>query len=795
MDRQKLYNELYSLWIKAYPKVQKQKIQNECILFWNSVKEKDNFKDLYSSKIADLKKVIGNQKSILTFFQQNSSSLGHQKASTSTAHQKASTSTAQQQHSALSDSLTQEKDQSVTSNSSSNFKSVNLHNYLQPAVNIVTIRKAPRQEELGKELNVLNAELAGYSIRERADLMTDQQEKDMKAKKKRKLEIENELEKLKYGQQRQKKFREEKKIVLQQIAAENPDLKAKLKMKNRSGRPAITDEQPNILDAIVNIAMHGSAAHERRRMEILRSVRTLDELHQELENMGFKLSRSALYYHLQPANARTLDGKRHIKTAPVKLIRAQNSLHKDHKDAKFAAATISNLNELASFLGHDDVALISQDDKCRVPIGITAAKAQAPILMHMQYRVSLPDHDWIVGEKHKLIPSVYAGLVIRENGYGSKETVSYSGPTYISIRSGKHSSSTAKTHARDFSKLMEIDEFDTITKTESGEIKPIVIVLVDGGPDENPRYPKTIKSAIHHFKKYDLDGLFIATNAPGRSAFNPVERRMAPLSRQLSGVILPHEHFGTHLDSNGKTIDLELEKMNFEYAGEALAKIFSDTVIDGFPVITEFVKPECDDEIFHDYHDFNDETWKMDHVRSSQYLLQVVKCSNQSCCPSPRSSFLDFFPNRFLPPPVCLQYNPKIKLADPKDTNSSFATLFQSISINGSSIIAYDKYCPSIADIIKERVCIDCDYYCASIEMLKNHRKKIHKRIVNTKKKPRKIICKREKEVLVQLQEDLDWIEAENLDIEDQHENSDNNAQYQNIFTFEEHFQPIWNNE
>lgn len=44
-----------------------------------------------------------------------------------------------------------------------------------------------------------------------------------------------------------------------------------------------------------------------------------------------------------------------------------------------------------------------QDDKSRVPLGITAANAQSPMLMHLEYRVTLPDHDWVVAERHKLM--------------------------------------------------------------------------------------------------------------------------------------------------------------------------------------------------------------------------------------------------------------------------------------------------------------------------------------------------------------------------------------------------------
>ena len=142
--------------------------------------------------------------------------------------------------------------------------------------------------------------------------------------------------------------------------------------------------------------------------------------------------------------------------------------------------------------------------------------------------------------------------------------MSYSGLTYIAIRSGKHSSSTALSHAFDFQKLLDLKEFAEITRCGLDQlVKPIVIFTVDGGPDENPRYKKVIQIAIHHFVNHNLGGLFVATNAPGRSAFNRVERKMAPFSKELSGLILPHDHFGTHLDNSGRTIDDELEEKFF----------------------------------------------------------------------------------------------------------------------------------------------------------------------------------------------------------------------------------------
>lgn len=58
----------------------------------------------------------------------------------------------------------------------------------------------------------------------------------------------------------------------------------------------------------------------------------------------------------------------------------------------------------------------------------------------------------------------------------------------------------------------------------------------------------------------------------GQSAYNAVERRMAPLSRDLAGLILPHDFYGSHLDAQGKTIDSFLEELNFGKAGDVLCK-------------------------------------------------------------------------------------------------------------------------------------------------------------------------------------------------------------------------------
>ena len=60
----------------------------------------------------------------------------------------------------------------------------------------------------------------------------------------------------------------------------------------------------------------------------------------------------------------------------------------------------------------------------------------------------------------------------------------------------------------------------------------------DGSLDDKSSFLKTLAIAMQHFKKYNLDALWISTYAPGLSAYNKVERRMALLSKVLSGTLL-----------------------------------------------------------------------------------------------------------------------------------------------------------------------------------------------------------------------------------------------------------------
>lgn len=126
---------------------------------------------------------------------------------------------------------------------------------------------------------------------------------------------------------------------------------------------------------------------------------------------------------------------------------------------------------------------------------------------------------------------------------------------------------------------------------------------------------------------------------------------MAPLSNELSGVLLPHDYYGTHLDGSNETRDEELELKNFEYAGNTLAQIWSNVVIDNYPVEAEYITPEEQETIKNDC----ETAWYFNHVQESQYFLQIVKCNDVNCCGPWRSSIKQILSTGFLPPPAPLK--------------------------------------------------------------------------------------------------------------------------------------------
>ena len=289
---------------------------------------------------------------------------------------------------------------------------------------------------------------------------------------------------------RQKKLRDERKRKLESMD-ETTRKKMMGKATSNLGRLEKCDKL-ELIKAVCRIAISGSAAHGQRRNEAIRTVKTLDHLTEALNRKGFELKRSSVYLHFLLQNHRTIEGKRHVTTAPVKLYKSQNSKHASQP-------SIRSPEELAAILDPVEMTLHSQDDKTKVSIELTAANKQAPRIMHTKYRVTLPDHEFVVAPKQKQIPSVIGDRKLFKSKDLTNDAVNYSGATYIGIRSVKHSASSAFAHFQDMMRVGSLPEFATSFQNDKHEEKKVMIATVDGGPAENPRHKKTINCSIKYF--------------------------------------------------------------------------------------------------------------------------------------------------------------------------------------------------------------------------------------------------------------------------------------------------------
>lgn len=636
------YHKLYLAAVDAYPEKSKKNVQIETTALWKEIKEK---KKVYSEELKRLQvKATRSKSNLLNFWTSRpkpSPAESEPEVVLLTSTETPSTAAAPEE--------TPQTDQVETLDDDDDYV------------------KSPAQIFVKEKLSDTERKIADFHIVQKTVGLSDEHKRELKTLIDLKVNFEKKLRRLYSNQKASKKQRIKKRKAMEELVQSYPEAAKKLKSKGSVGRPPLekNEDMIGLHEAIMSIVVPDSSVDERRRSEIYNSCQNLDSLRAKLAEMGYNLTRTALYYRLVPANVQHIDGKRHVYTVPVKLIKPSNTLRKRHEDRSFAKSVFEMAEEFATLFDPDSVFYLSQDDKARVPLGLPVSKKQTALVMHVDYRVTLPDHDFPIGEKHKLIPSVYAACNVKD------EKVTFSGPTYIAIRSARHDKSTAKTHQFDFDKLTNLAEFETSIKNKKGEIKPLIFVAVDGGPDESPSNQTTLLAWANCFLRHDVDGIFVFCNAPGFSAYNKVERRMAPLSKETAGIILPFDEFGSHLDASNKTVDEELELKNFKAAGEILASVWSKTVIDKHPVVAEYI-PAGDEMELHDL----DQSWIDSHVRQSRYLLQIVKCKNLRCCLSSCTNYENILGSRFLPAPVPIKTTTK---GPAVDSTGQFGSLFQNL--------------------------------------------------------------------------------------------------------------------
>ena len=94
--------------------------------------------------------------------------------------------------------------------------------------------------------------------------------------------------------------------------------------------------------------------------------------------------------------------------------------------------------------------------------------------------------------KHKLFLSVIDDMKLVKSKNLTNDAITYSGATYIGVRSAKHLASPAFSHFQGMMRVCSLPEFATSFQTDKHEKKKVMNVIADRDPDENPRHEKII---------------------------------------------------------------------------------------------------------------------------------------------------------------------------------------------------------------------------------------------------------------------------------------------------------------
>ena len=223
------------------------------------------------------------------------------------------------------------------------------------------------------------------------------------------------------------------------------------------------------------------------------------------------------------------------------------------------------------------------------------------------------DHDFPTPGYH-LCPSGYKELVQepwqRKTQYYDKHgrlhlPVCREGPLKIVLRACKYQQSNAMSHANDLYRMYK-------GKPRSAR-KPVLMCYADGGPDWQIESQKTFYYYGRFFMKSGLDAFGMGSGGGGYSAFNPIERSWAPVSRQLSSVYLSDKLPGEDeapIKQSGLTATqlADKEHVVFDSAMEHAAKLWNNNFsIGGHPVMAEVVPCAAKPTPFDDMDDF--ELW------------------------------------------------------------------------------------------------------------------------------------------------------------------------------------------
>ena len=345
-----LYSEFHDLYARAHSNLSKGQAHDDANLKWNSMKKGGVLdQEAYKVEVNTLNSKLRKRKLSMFDFANNkkqpsvvSTPKPHEPpdSSASTSTSGGSTASESVSSSALPSSTTLINPETNTDSSnlvenqagpsgeasteSTTTNAEELEGDNDESNSLAATRDTPAQTKLKEELDTVNSQLVrlnearNLGLGEETNVGLVKQIKDATAKKNA---LQRKLNLTEQWRKNSKKAREKKKTAIQNAEKDFPGLSERVKssiFRESPGRPCLEEQYPNLHKDILEIATIGAAASDRRRQEAFRSVKTLADLHNALSDLGYQISKRALYQRLVPKGVSATEAKKHVRTVPVR---------------------------------------------------------------------------------------------------------------------------------------------------------------------------------------------------------------------------------------------------------------------------------------------------------------------------------------------------------------------------------------------------------------------------------------------------------------------------------------------
>ncbi len=241
-----------------------------------------------------------------------------------------------------------------------------------------------------------------------------------------------------------------------------------------------------------------------------------------------------------PKTPRTHAALHYTGRLNVKFMIQQRQFRKEHEDGHYAAALFRYEREYSVRM-RDHCNFVCVDDKHRAKVGepgypVAAAERGRRVIVARNSTFEVGDHDFT---KFSVVPSVALKVDVPEDVSESW----YRGDVVITLKDAAFEPSSPMRHSAE------------LVQTLRSDLKPILFLYSDGGPDHRVTYINVQIALIALFRRLDLDYLCAARTAPCHSWRNPVERVMSTLNLGMQCV-------GLMRGKGSKEFEQEVKKCN-----------------------------------------------------------------------------------------------------------------------------------------------------------------------------------------------------------------------------------------